>query len=123
MKIKSSITKKVTDTLAGTKKVLSEAIIGLLVQAGVESGEGFTLSYPVSLTSSKRTKDGHIISETNIINSVAYCTNTGRNGDGSFILGEYNGKSIVSDWFMNVGQLIALYEVVKDSVKDLEKEG
>ena len=118
MKIKSTITKRVNDSLANTKKVLTSAIIELLKDAGVENCENFTLAFPVSLTSSKHNKDGYIISKTSIINSVAYCDGVNNR---SFIMGEYNGVGIVSDLFMGVGELITLYDAVKDSVKRIEK--
>ena len=119
MKIKSSITKKVNDSLSDFRKTLESAIIEMLKDAGVNSCEDFKLNIPVVLSSKgKRTQYGATIYETKIADLVSYDEAT-IDGD-AYLMLSYGDKVYESSWFMTIGDLVAVYEEVKRTIKSME---
>lgn len=107
MKINSKINKRVNESVAECRKVITEATIELLKSIGVENGQDASLLKTLFLFQSKGNT-----TETVICNMIAY---EDRSCNPYIIV--RHGDEYHSSFFMSIDSLLAIYDAVKAVVR------
>lgn len=107
MKINSKINKRVNESVAECRKVLTDAIIELLKSIGAENGQDVSFGKMLFMYQSKGNT-----TETIICNMIAYedrCSNP--------YLIVRQGDSYHSSYFMSIDSLLVIFDAVKAVVR------
>lgn len=113
MKNYSKINKRVNDSMANCRKVLTESTIELLKMLGTESEQDVDFGHILFMHSSKGN-----VNETTLVDRIAYC-DEGRE-DNPFYLVYFGDRCCQSSFFLSIDKMFAIFEEVKRLVRHNE---
>lgn len=113
MKIKPSVNKNVTEAVKNCREVLVSETIGLLKQIGAEQGQDVLFRRALFLYQHKGNT-----SETIVCDRISYVENRSGNGYYMVSMGKDEYVAPVSDMFMTIDSLRAVYEEVRRVVRE-----
>lgn len=109
MKINPKINKRVNDSVADCRKVITEATIDLLKKLGVEVGQDVVFRHTLILHNFKNET-----SETILADRIAYMDS--RNGS-QFYVTQFNDEYWGSSCFLSIDNMLRIYDEVRRLVR------